>query len=211
MKTDPTSISIHKKTGAGAPAISGATPPMTDIFDIKPLEIFGVDPDLFKWSIIAGTALLFILGSLFFFLWKRKKKSPPKAPEIPPDQKALDRLAALKNDPNPDGKRFYFKLSEILRDYIHGRFHVPALEMTSEELIEATATLSLNESLKQGLIDFVKRADPVKFAGKPPEFQQMKNDLLMADRFVRRTAPPAPDSCAPPSFQPEKKTAAALK
>jgi len=211
MKTDPISVSIPEKTAAVAPGISGATPPMTDIFDIKPLEIFGVDPDLFKWSIIAGIALLCILGSLFFFLWKRKKKTPQKAPEIPPDQKAIARLAALKNDPDPDGKRFYFKLSEILRDYIHGRFHVPALEMTAEELTSAMATLTLNDRLKQGIIDFTQRADPVKFAGKPPEAQQMKTDLLMANHFVRRTAPPAPDSCARPPFQAEKKPASAFK
>ena len=171
-----------------APEVSAAKPAMTDIFDIKPLERFGVDPDLFKWSVAFALIVLSILILLFFLMRRRKKESLPQV-ATPPDQKALARLSALEKELDMDGKIFYFTLSEILREYISGRFAIAALEMTTEELVDAMAGLAVNEDLKNKIIGLSRGADPVKFAGKPPVLERMRQDLLTAREVVKRTAP----------------------
>ncbi len=169
------------------PAAPGKSPPMTDIFDIKPPEVFGLDPDILKWSICAALALLSVFALLFFLIRRRKKKRGPEI-VILPETKAIELLNSLENEADMDGKIFYFRLSGILREYIKGRFNVTAPEMTAEELIDAIIKLELNKELKESIKNFASAADPIKFAGKPPVVEQMRKDLLMAKNFVRQTA-----------------------
>jgi len=160
--------------------------PMTDIFDIKPPEIFGVDPVIFVWTLCAALAVLSVFALLFFLRRGLKKKIGPEI-VMPPDEKAVNLLNALENEEGIEGKIFYFKLSLILREYIKGRFNLTAPEMTKEELIDAVSKLELSQELKQEIKNFASEADPIKFAGKPTVSGQMRKDLLMAKKFVKKT------------------------
>ncbi len=163
--------------------------PMTDIHDIKPLENIAPDNGALIAAIIIGAVLIILIVALIiFFMKKRKKKLKGKtAPPVPIDRAALAALESLWDIENIDGKNFYFRLCEILRMYIKGRYKINAPEMTTEELSPALDKLKLDRRLSKELKDVLKRADPVKFAGKPPVFSQMEKDLAFAIKFIKNT------------------------
>jgi hypothetical protein len=169
------------------------TTPMTDIYDIKPLEKAGLNPMLFVW-VAAGIAIVALLISLAIFLWKRRKqKQAPAAPPMPPEKTALLALKKIDLLIEKDAKLFYFKITEIIRAYLHARFGLDALEMTTEELLPKIATLDLNKKLQNDLKALFYHSDPVKFAEQPADRQLMQNDFEFVEIFVNQTTPAVND------------------
>ncbi len=163
--------------------------PMTDIYDIKPLENAGLNPMLFVW-IAAGVIIVALLIVLAIILWKRKKqKQAPAAPPIPPEKIALMALKKIDLLIEKDARLFYFKITEIIRAYLHARFGLDALEMTTEELVPKIATLNLDKKLQNNLKVLFYNSDPIKFAEKPANRQLMQNDFKLVETFVNQTTP----------------------
>jgi len=164
-------------------------PPMTDIYDIKPLEKAGLNPMLFVW-IAAGVVIVALLIALAIILWKRRKqKQAPATPLIPPEKAALLALNKIDLLIEKDAKLFYFKITEIIRAYLHARFGLDALEMTTEELLPEIATLNLDKKLQNDLKALFYHSDPVKFAEQPANRQLMQNDFKFVETFVNQTTP----------------------
>jgi len=162
---------------------------MTDIHDIKPLIIpeWGIDwvPAL-PWLLL-GMALL---GRLFllYFLWrKRRRRAGDARVDISPYERAVNGLEELSDGKFSAARDFYFALSAIFREYIDGRFQVPAPEMTSEELLPAINGLEIDRKLKTAAKEWIQFADPVKFADFPASRERMENDLAFVREFVDRT------------------------
>ena len=164
---------------------------MTDIHDIKPLENIAPDNTALIFAIIIGVILIILIAAMIIIFLKRRKKrlKGKTAPPVPIDRAALAALESLWDVENIDGKKFYFRLCEILRIYIKGRYQINAPEMTSEELSPALDKLGLDRELLKGLREVFKRADPVKFAGKPPVLSEMEKDIVFAMEFIRKTTP----------------------
>ena len=106
---------------------------------------------------------------------------------VPPDTQALNDLDALAAETDPDGKRFYFRLSAILRTYVEGRYGVAAAEMTTEELLPAVDRLEWPRELKRALAEFCHASDPVKFAEQPARDEAMADHLAFVRRLVEET------------------------
>jgi len=160
---------------------------MSDIHDIKPPEKIGYD---LKWLyyLLSGILIAVLLMGIFFFFKYRKKKITEKQMiMLSPDELALKLLDELPDTDNIEGKRFYFNLSAILRNYIQGRYKINAPEMTTEELIPKIDTFGLDRELNQQLRALLHSADPVKFAGVPTVQNKMRNDLLFVIDFVKKT------------------------
>ncbi len=176
------------RTGAGA---AHDKIPMTDIHDIKPLENIASDNTALIVAIIITALLVILIGACIIVFWKRRKKKlkGKTAPPVPIDKAALAALESISDVENIDGKDFYFRLCEILRIYIKGRYEINAPEMTSEELFPALDNLGLDRNLLKDIKEVFKRADPVKFAGKPPVLGEMEKDILFAGKFIRKTTP----------------------
>jgi len=171
------------------PDQAATPPPMTDIYDIKPLEEAGLNPMLFVW-IAAGVLIIALLIALAIFLWKRRKqKQAPAAPPMPPEKTALLALKKIDLLIEKDAKLFYFKITEIIRAYLHARFGLDALEMTTEELLPKIAALDLNKKLQNDLKALFYHSDPVKFAEQPADRQNMQNDFEFVEIFVNQTTP----------------------
>jgi hypothetical protein len=175
---------------AGAPTGKTAPAPMTDIHDIKPvLDIAGHWP----WIWIAlGAAAVLLLAALVWWLWRRRKQ-PEKpaaagAPALPPDAEALAALDALSAQTGVAPRKFYFRLSAILRRYIERRYGIPAAEMTSEELLPQMDRLPLDRRLTDAFRTFCRETDPIKFAGAAAHPDQPDRNLAFCRDFVRRTA-----------------------
>jgi LPXTG-motif cell wall-anchored protein len=174
---------------AAPPAGKTAPAPMTDIHDIKPvLDIAGHWP----WVWIAVGAAALLLAALGWWLWRRRKR-PEKpaaagAPALPPDAEALAALEALCAQTGMAPRKFYFRLSAILRRYIERRYEIPAAEMTSEELLPRMDRLQLDRRLTEAFKAFCRETDPIKFAGAAAHRDQMDRNLTFCRDFVRRTA-----------------------
>jgi hypothetical protein len=96
-------------------------------------------------------------------------------------------LDALAAEDGIEGKVFYFRLSAILRGYIEGRYHVPAAEMTTEELMPVADRLGWPRSMNQEFRRFCHSTDPIKFAGRPARRETMVNDLAFVRQLVDQT------------------------
>jgi hypothetical protein len=164
---------------------------LTDIHDIKPLERIGFDPMLFHYILYgaAGILLAGLIIMLFWVLKKRKRKKDESVVPISPDEAALTAVNALAGKIDGDERSFYFELSTILRGYVHGRFNIGSLEMTTEELLPTINDINLDRSLKAGLRSFLISSDPVKFAGHPVSKEKMESDLVFVKNFVKQTTP----------------------
>jgi hypothetical protein len=164
---------------------------LTDIHDIKPLERIGVDPRLLHYIlyVAAGLILAGLIIVMFWVLKKRKRKKEAPVVRISPHEAALTAVKALSKRIDGEGRAFYFDLSAILRGYVHERFRIGSLEMTTEELLPRIGDIHLDRNLKAGLRSFLISSDPVKFAGHPVSKEKMKGDLVFVKNFVKQTTP----------------------
>ena len=64
------------------------------------------------------------------------RPGPPPRPAHEIALERLDRLGAYGFLENADNRPFYFAVSEIIRDYLGGRFGFDSLELTTDELME---------------------------------------------------------------------------
>ncbi len=170
---------------------------MTDIFDIKGLETFGVDPAYFKYALyfLIILLLLALIAAVIIYLKKRQKKIEEIVAHVAPDVAAYSQLDELAGLEIPVGREFYFRLSAILRNFIRGRFSIDAPEMTTEQLLPKIMEINLGHEINQQLKTFFYSSDPIKFADIAADPEKMKDDLLFVRNFVKETTPvqPQPD------------------
>ncbi|MFH0996629.1 MAG: hypothetical protein V1844_14205 [Pseudomonadota bacterium] len=166
---------------------TGTPAAMTDINDIKPLEILVADGSWLLY-ILGAVLTLAIIGAAIYF-WKkyRNRKQVSAETHVLPHEAALSSLDALADVENMDGKSFYFSLSNILRTYIEARYSINALEMTTEELLPKVDLLGLNREMHQELKELIRSTDPVKFAGVPAAVNKMREHLYFVRNFVTQT------------------------
>jgi hypothetical protein len=144
------------------------------------------------------------LAALGFLIWAYKKKQKEKqiAPIIqqivhPPHIIAERQLKELKLKQlweKGEIKEYYSELSHILRGYIESAFQIPALESTTDELIDAlqifknSAFQGQDETIEQ-LQDLLQTADLVKFAKVIPPDSVHDNFWADAVNIVEKTKP----------------------
>ena len=164
-----------------------------ELRDIKP--VYDIPPGwktvLTYIFILMGTILLSSL--LGYFVWKKIRKKPVAAeekaeeiPPVPPHITALQQLDEIKAEElwqKGKVKDFHIRLTDVLREYIEKRFGIDALEMTSEEIIEAMK----NEADFPSLAETLRLADLVKFAKTKPSADDNERSLANGYLFVHKT------------------------
>ena len=161
----------------------------TDIRDIKPLrEVAG--PRRWPWVVGLAAAVL-ILGALGAW-WLRRRRRGFSEPLVPPHDVAFEALRALRATDFEDERavrEFYFRISEVLRAYVEGRFRLNATDLTTEEILAATEGLSLAVEDEDKLHAFLQASDQVKFAAHRPSEGEIETAFERALSFVERTVP----------------------
>ncbi len=112
------------------------------------------------------------------------------APPLPPHVAAIRALETLHNQKlwqNNRHKQYYSGLSDILRTYIAARWGIGAMEMTSDEIIEAMRPEELPDKARMDLTSILRDADLVKFAKATPPAEENEADYLKAYYFVEET------------------------
>jgi hypothetical protein len=151
--------------------------------------------------LVVGLVGLVALG---FLIWAFNKKRKEKriAPVIrqiihPPHiitERLLKELKIKQLWQKGDIKEYYSELSHILRGYIETAFQIPALESTTDELMEALQ-ISDNQvfhgqaDVIEKIQDLLQTADLVKFAKVIPPETVHDNFWLDAFDIVEKTKP----------------------
>lgn len=146
-----------------------------------------------KW--LAALVVLLLIGAYFLkrYLAARGKRFGDlfkPAPPQPPHVVAIRALESLHNQKlwqNNRHKQYYSAVTDILRTYIAARWGVSAMEMTSDEILDATRSLELPDKAAMDLVTILRHADLVKFAKDTPEGEQNEADYLKAYYFVEET------------------------
>lgn len=172
---------------------------MTTVRDIKPQMTLK-----FRFGEISGYlgitlgVLLLLAGIIFLvvrYLHSRGKHISDlfkPTPPPPPHIVAIEALEAVRNQKlwqNNKHKLYYSSLSDILRSYLAGGFSVGAMEMTTDEIIEALKRIELPEKARIDLIAVLRDADLVKFAKAVPEASDNEMAWSKAYFFVEETKP----------------------
>ena len=176
--------------GVGDAAKTGAEA-VTDIHDIRPIRDPGPDPAplVYGAAALAAAALMALLA--YLWRWRRRRLKGGIAPALPPHRAALSALDELADVGGIEGRRFYFRLSAVLRRYLEERYGLSAPGMTIEELLPEMDRLPIDRSRRASLKHLLSDAEPVKYAGGAASVDRMERDLRLARDFVRETVPVA--------------------
>jgi hypothetical protein len=114
------------------------------------------------------------------------------APPLPPHVVAFAALEKLRSErlwQEDKHKLYYSTLTDIVRSYIAGRYGVGAMEMTSDEIIEAMRSVELPQKSSMDLTQILREADLVKFAKALPEAEENEAAYRAVWDFVEQTKP----------------------
>jgi len=163
-----------------------------EIKDIKaPLSLPITLADLLPYIISA--AVLALLIWLFLYYRKKRKRGElfiPEAPPRPAHEIAMEALRSLESEKlwqRGKIKEYHSTLTDIVRLYIERRFNVMAMEMTSDEILDAKRIAAMPKDVHDQLKAMLVRADFVKFAKYQPVQSEHEQSLTDAVAFVEAT------------------------
>ena len=160
-----------------------------DIKDIKEIEL---SPVSYQKIIIMISILLIVIGLLVYFRLKNQKVIIPEV-IITPYEKAIQGISTLKEvelTTEEEQKRYYFKISEIIRLYIEEEFDFPASDRTNEEIRKNVSKIKVfTQSNRNTFLEILTKADLVKFANIQPSIEDGQNILIATESFIEEIAP----------------------
>ena len=155
--------------------------PMHHIKEIQNEPYLFSDYLNYFWGLIA---LLIVIGLILYFVLRDKPTEEEIISRIPPFDTAKIRLKEL------DGKElisqnkiklYYVELTDIVRTFIERELNIPALESTTDELLETitdfnnSSNLDIPKETLYKLQKLLQEADLVKFAKSKP----LQNEIAL--------------------------------
>ncbi len=174
------------------PQIILQTPPNTqNLRDIKPP--LDVPQNLLPYILLGGLILAVIVGIVWLYIRKRHQiLPPPPVEEIntrPPHEIAFEQLKILETTPY-DMKTYHTKISFVIREYIAARFQIPALELTTTEILHQMTREQISDFYIERIQQFLANCDRVKFTKYQPERSEADACMVDAQWFVEETKTP---------------------
>ncbi|MCK9300114.1 MAG: cell wall anchor protein [Bacteroidales bacterium] len=173
----------------------------TELFDIKGIE----KPPFVIWDYalpagyVLGGLLLLLLGYYMYRRFHKTKQSQEAEadPELllPPHIAALQALDKIKSEKAwTEGKYklFYTQVTDVLRKYMERRFDIPAMELSSSEILDFFRKNREAQPVYEQLKQLLMLADFVKFAKFNPLESENQQALNHAYGFVEKTMPEEP-------------------
>ncbi|MCC7231307.1 MAG: hypothetical protein IT242_00030 [Bacteroidia bacterium] len=193
-----TSHGSYDTLSTEATLISVKTVPVDTTKDIRDIKATMDVP--FNWMdlipyLIGVIALVVIV---YFIVREMRKRSGIPAvpvvrlPRIPPHQAALDALRKIESEKLwQQGlvKEYHSAVTDTLRTYIERRFEIPAMESTTDEIMEHFGNNPLHENETIRLRKLLMLADMVKFAKAIPLGSENDQSMKDAIEFVMATKP----------------------
>lgn len=144
---------------------------------------------------LLAAALLALLSVLGYRYWQRRVKPlPPPPPPRPPWEIAIEKLGALRRQKHDmlakgEAARFVDLVSDVVREYLGGRFHFDGLETTSDEMLAQLKRAGVPLDLFGEVGVFLRRCDLVKFAKAEPSADEADWVLMKAQELVQLGEP----------------------
>lgn len=165
--------------------------PFKGIKEIIPVKTSWTD---YLWLIV-GIIILILLATVVFFYFRKNRKVASPVPVVRPplessDSRALrllNELEAQKLWQSDRIKEYYIQLSDIIRTYIEERFHTPALELTTDELLQKAKMHPEMRQQYDQLATILFTADLAKFAKAQPMPQEHTNAMELSKQFIIHT------------------------
>ena len=141
--------------------------------------------------------LLIVIAVVLYFVLKDKVEHYEKS-KIPPFDLAMQRLKDLDSKEllkQDKIKLYYVELTDIVRTFIERDMNIPALESTTDELLETVTDFnsSSNLNIPQETITKLKKllqeADLVKFAKSKPMSQETEIHRSSAENIIDNMHP----------------------
>ena len=170
-------------------------------FPIKSIKKEPYVFDDFKMYIYLLLAALFIIGFWIYWFVIRKRKIQDDEPTyraLPPYEEAMYKLNELDEKllwQNNKVKEYYSELTDIIRGYIERELKVPALEKTSDEILETLSDFNKAETItttKETILklkELLREADLVKFAKSKPLAPEIEEDRKDAEEIIHNLKP----------------------
>jgi hypothetical protein len=195
VATNPLTVTIHTVPVDTSAGIKDLKPPLSIPYTLAEVLLY-----------VGIVILAAVLAVLAYRYWKQRqrRKSGEPAP-VPPARPAhviaLEQLGLLREKKLWQKglvKEYYSEVTEIIRLYIENRYHVRALEQTTDEILAGIQMFSLPVGIVDNLSRILRRADLVKFAkfmpGIPEHEEMMTIAYDLVDRTKLVTAPGSRDS-----------------
>ncbi|MDG2436656.1 MAG: hypothetical protein P8L89_06105 [Polaribacter sp.] len=170
-------------------------------FPIKAIKAEPYTFDDFKIYVYILLAALVIIGFWIYWFVIRKRKMEIEEPTfraLPPYDEAIYKLNELDEKllwQNNKVKEYYSELTEIVRGYIERELKVPALEKTTDEIIETlkdfneAETISTSKETIDKLKALLQEPDLVKFAKSKPLAIEIEEDRKDAKLVIDNLKP----------------------
>jgi hypothetical protein len=189
-------------TARSMPLIINVYDPIVDTTQqIKPIKPPINTPVTFKemlpW-LAAGFGGLLLLGIALWLIrrYLKRKRDPEAYYQKPLEPahviafRALDKLKEEKIWAKGEVKHYYSRLTEITRQYIERLYDIPAMESTTEEILQAFRRANPEDQLLDEILrELLELADLVKFAREDPLPVDNQTNLNNAYIFVQKTYP----------------------
>lgn len=170
-------------------------------FPIKSIQTEPLVYDDFKPYVIWVILALLLLGLFIYYLKTRKKpeiKEIESINTLPPYEEALEKLQELDDKllwQNNEIKKYYSELTEIVRVFIEKELEIPALEITTFELISLLSdyntpkNINITKETVHKLNALLQEADLVKFAKSTPLSHEIEEDRRVAEKVLNDLKP----------------------
>ena len=143
------------------------------------------------WAVAAVATMML---AAFGYLRKRSSETdiePPAIAAPDPIALALSALDKLRSERLPRAGRHdehCSRLSDILRDYVHAGFNIPAHELTTGELSRVVSQHKALRAQQENLNRLLSRMDLARFGHVYPEPEQSLDMVAQAEDFIRASA-----------------------
>ena len=142
--------------------------------------------------------ILAIIAAALYFIFRKKEKKEVPIIVVAPIQEALQRLKELDEKQllqQNKIKTYYTELTDIVRTYIEKDIYIPALESTTNELIDTindfneSSKLGISKETIQQLKEVLESADMVKCAKSKPIVEEIKAHRNLSERILQNLKP----------------------
>ena len=175
-------------------AVDTIKQPMHHIKTIKNEPYTFADFQKYFW----GLLILIAIAVILYFVLKDKPTHEEIISRIPPFDLAKQRLKELDSRKLLKQNRvklYYVELTDIVRSYIERELNIPALESTTDELMETITDFNSSSNLnipKETLLrlqELLKEADLVKFAKSKPLLNEIELHRSDAEKIIDKMHP----------------------
>lgn len=150
--------------------------------------------ELLPYLLIGLLVLLLGLGILFYLRRRGQAEKPiftPSKPKEPAHVIALRALNELEREEywqKGQIKPFYSGLTDILKAYIEQRYNFPAVEQTTDEVLDTFSNSGMQTQIPyEQLQQLLFLSDLVKFAKAKPSIEEHKRSFDQVVQFVNET------------------------